>query len=324
MNPARPRDSLLSLGSVSFLWKSPGGPASLSARMKFHSLLLLAPLGAVLLLGSGCATSTPAVGTGASFKGPVGLQLYSLRGQFTKSVPLGVEMTKNFGIHDVELAGTYNLAPEKFRGMLIAAGLNPVSAHFSYEKYRDNPEGIAQEAQALGLKFAGVAWIPHQGAFDEAECRDAAKTFNKAGAVLAAHGIQFFYHCHGYEFEPFASGTLMDLLITESDPRLVAFQMDTTWVFFPGQDPAAWLLKYPGRWQLMHLKDLKKGVARGSLSGGTDPNNDVVLGAGQLDWPAILKAAKRVGVKYYFIEDEAAVAPEQIPQSLRYLEQVRF
>lgn len=292
--------------------------------MKLLCFTLAASAGAVALLLSGCSTHPPAVGTGPSFKGPVGLQLYSLRAQFTKSVPQAIELAKSYGIHDVELASTYNLPPEQFRAMLVAAGLNPVSGHFSFDRYRDDPESVAKEASALGLKYAGVAWIPHKDAFDEAECRTAAATFNKAGAILAAHGIQFFYHCHGYEFEPFGQGTLMDLLMKETDPRLVTFQMDTTWVFFPGQDPAAWLLKYPSRWQLMHLKDLKKGVATGALTGSTDPNNDVVLGTGQLDWPSILKAAKKVGVKYYFIEDEAAAAPEQIPQTLRYLEQVRF
>lgn len=292
--------------------------------MKLLRLSCAASVGAVALFLAGCSSYPPAVGTGSSFKGPVGLQLYSLRAQFTKSVPQAIEMTQNLGIHDVELAGTYNLPPETLRRMLVDAGLNPVSGHFSYDRYRDNPEGVAQEAKALGLKFAGVAWLPHQGSLDEAECRDAASVFNKAGAVLAGHGIQFFYHCHGYEFEPHGQGTLMDLLMQETDPRHVAFEMDTTWVFFPGQDPAAWLLKYPSRWQLMHLKDLKKGVATGSMSGSTDPNNDVVLGTGQLNWPSILKAARKIGVKYYFIEDEAAVAPEQIPQSLRYLEQVRF
>ncbi|MBN8248291.1 MAG: hypothetical protein J0L84_12725 [Verrucomicrobia bacterium] len=142
------------------------------------------------LLLAGCATSTPAVGTGPSFKGPVGLQLYSLRAQFTKSVPQAIELARSYGIRDVELAGTYNLKPEQFRGMLVAAGLNPVSGHFSYERYKNDPESVAQEAKALGLKYAGVAWIPHEGAFDEAECRDAAVTFNKAGAVLAAHGLE--------------------------------------------------------------------------------------------------------------------------------------
>lgn len=276
-----------------------------------------------LALLSGCAT-TPSVGTGKSFKGPVGLQLYSLRAQFTKNVLQGLEITKGYGIHDVELAGTYNQRPEKFRETLLANGLNPVSAHFAYERYRDNPEAVAEEAQKLGLKYAGLAWIPHNGPLNEQTTREAAAVFNRAGQVLAKSGIRFFYHAHGYEFQPYGKDTLMDLLIRETDPKYVAFQMDTTWIYFPGQDPVAWLNKYPTRWELMHMKDLKKGVARGALTGNTDVNNDVPLGTGQLDWPAILKTAKKVGVKYYFIEDESAAAPEQIPQSLRYLEQVSW
>ncbi|MCK6501782.1 MAG: sugar phosphate isomerase/epimerase, partial [Nitrospira sp.] len=196
--------------------------------------------------------------------------------------------------------------------------------HFGYDQWKNDPEGAVKEAKALGLKFAGTAWISHKAPFTEAAARDAIAVFHKAGAACAKEGIQFFYHVHGFEFQPWADGTLMDLLIKESDPKLVAFEMDTTWVFFPGQDPATWLRKYPGRWQLMHMKDLKKGVARGSLSGGTDPNNDVSLGTGQLDWPGILKAAQETGVKHYFIEDEAATAPDQIPQSLKYLGEVKW
>ena len=271
---------------------------------------------------TGC--STPSVGTGKSFNGPVGLQLYSLRAQFTKSVPQAIELTKSFGIHDVELAGTYNVTPERFREQLLAAGLNPVSMHTSYERYRDNPEGVAAEAKALGLKYSGLAWVPHKGNFTEAECRETARVFNHAGEVLAKAGIRFFYHVHGYEFQPYGNGTLLDLLMQETNPKFVAFEMDTTWIFFPGQDPAALLHKYSGRWELMHLKDLKKGVARGELTGHTDPNNDVALGTGQLDWPGILKAAHETGVKVYFIEDEAATSPEQIPQTLRYLETVSW
>jgi sugar phosphate isomerase/epimerase len=104
----------------------------------------------------------------------------------------------------------------------------------------------------------------------------------------------------------------------------MSYQMDILWVVFPGEDPAAWLLKYPGRWELMHLKDLKPGVATGLHTGGTDPNNDVVLGTGQMNWPKILAAAKKSGVKHYFIEDESVAAPDHIPQSLAYLSQVRF
>lgn len=114
-------------------------------------------------------------------------------------------------------------------------------------------------------------------------------------------GIKFFYHCHGYEFRPFGEITFMDLLMKETDPGSVAFQMDVLWVVHPGQDPVVWLNKYPKRWQLLHLKDLKRGV-KGDFSGKSDVTNDVALGKGQMDWPKILKAARRAGVKHYFIE----------------------
>src|SRR5437868_2195922 len=140
------------------------------------------------------------VGVGRKFKGPVGLQLYSLRGSFAKDVPATLDKVKAFGIKYVELASTYNLPPEKFKQMLDERGLVPVSAHFPYERFRDDVEGIAKEAKVLGLKYAGIAWIPHNGDFDEKTAKQAAEVFNKAGEALGKHGIKFFYHTHGYEF----------------------------------------------------------------------------------------------------------------------------
>jgi sugar phosphate isomerase/epimerase len=259
-----------------------------------------------------------------SFDQPIGLQLYSLRADFTRNVPATLEKVKSFGIRDVELAGTYNLSPERFKEMLKANGLNPVSGHFPFDAYRTNLAGVVHDAKILGLKYSGCAWIPHEGAFDEKECRDAAAVFNQAGEALAKEGIQFFYHVHGFEFESHGNGTLLDLLMAETNPKQVRYQMDVLWVVFPGQDPVKLLEKYKGRWELMHLKDLKKGVATGSLSGKTDVANDVVLGTGQMDWKAIMAAAKKAGIKHYFIEDESPTAAEQIPQSMKFLKQVRW
>ena len=264
------------------------------------------------------------VGTGPSFKGPIGLQLYSLRAQFTKNVPETMAAVHGFGIKEVELAGTYNLSPEKFNELLKANKLQAISGHFAFERYRDDAEGVAKEAHALGLKYAGVAWIPHGADFTEADLKSAVEVFNKAGEVLSKHGIKFFYHCHGYEFTPYKGGTFMDALMKETDAKKVSFEMDVFWVVFPGQDPAKWLEKYPGRWELLHVKDMKKGVKTGESTGKTDVNNDVALGTGQMDWPSILKAAKKSGVKHYFIEDESASSVEQIPQSLKFLETVKW
>jgi sugar phosphate isomerase/epimerase len=286
-------------------------------------LILLSTVCAVLVGAPGAAAAAKAVGTSRQFKGPVGLQLYSLRDEFKKDVPGTLDRVQGYGFRVVEAAGTYGLAPDRFKEMLAARHLQAIGAHFAFEKFRDDPEAVAQEAKALGLKYAGVAWIPHQGNFDEKQCREAIAVFNRAGQVMARQGLKFFYHTHGYEYQPFAQGTLMDLLITGTDPKLVSFEMDLLWTVHPGQDPAKLLAKYGRRWELMHLKDLKRGV-KGDLSGGTDVKNDAVLGTGQMDFPAILKAARKAGVKYYFIEDESPWAAEQIPQSLRYLEQVSW
>ena len=254
----------------------------------------------------------------------MGLQLYSLRDQFKTNVAGTLDEVKSWGIKYVELAGTYGLPPEKFKTELDARGITPIGAHFDYKRYQDDPEGVAREAKALGLKYAGCAWIPHNGDFDEKTCREAIAVFNKAGEVMARHGLKFFYHVHGFEFQPYGQGTLLDLLFTETNPKFVNYEMDIFWIVFPGQDPVKLLEKYPHRWVLAHLKDMKKGTPTGALTGNTAVTNDAALGAGQMDLPAILRAAKKAGLKYYFIEDESPWSEKQVPQSLRYLEQVRF
>jgi sugar phosphate isomerase/epimerase len=292
--------------------------------MKFNFPQLFSSMAGWALLLATTSSQAASAGIGHSFKGPIGLQLYSLREQFGKDVSGTLDEVKSFGIKYAELAGTYGLTPEKFHAELTARGIKPISAHFGYERYRDDAEGVAAEAKALGLEYAGCAWIPHTGDFDEKTCRDAIAVFNKAGEVMAKHGLKFFYHVHGFEFQPFGQGTLLDLLFQETNPKYVNYEMDIFWIVFPGQDPVKLLEKYSKRWQLMHLKDMRKGTQTGALTGGTDVKNDAALGQGLMDLPSILRAAKKVGVKWYFIEDESPWSEKQIPQSLQYLEQVKF
>ena len=270
-------------------------------------------------------TALSARAEGGGFNAPAGLQLYSLRSQFAlRGVPWTLDRVKEFGITEVELAGTYNLSAADFKKELDARGLKPVSSHFPYSRYQKDIEGVVKDAKALGIQYAGCAWIDHVAPFDETEARAAAEVFNKAGEALAKEGITFFYHCHGYEFQPHGDGTLFDLLMKETKPEQVSYQMDILWVVFPGQDPAKLLEKYTGRWKLMHLKDLKKGVATGALTGHTDVKNDVTLGTGQMNWPAIFSAAQKAGIKHYFIEDESPTSMEQIPNSLAFLKNLKW
>jgi len=270
------------------------------------------------------ASGAETVGTGPSFKGPIGLQLYSLRAQMIKNVPATLDWVRNTGIKNVELAGTYNFTPEQFKKELDSRGLNPVSGHFPFERYRDDAEGIARDAKALGLKYVGCAWIPHKAPFDEKACREAIAVFNKAGEALAQQGLRLFYHAHGYEFQPHGSGTLLDLMMAEMNPKFANFQMDVFWIVHPGHDPVKLLERYGSRWELMHLKGMKTGTPTGILTGTADVANDTAVGVGQIDFVPILRAAQKVGVKWYFIEDESAVSEKQIQESLRFLERVRW
>jgi sugar phosphate isomerase/epimerase len=275
-------------------------------------------------LNNGSRASRHGSGTSQSFRGPVGLQLYSLRDLLGKNVPLGLQTARGLGFTEVELAGTYGLPTARFREMLLRAGLNPVSAILDFSQFDRQIDQVISEAKALGVSYVGTAGIPHEGAFTEADARKAAEVFNRAGETLAKHGLRLFYHNHGFEFVQHGDGTLFDLLLQATKPEFVSFEMDIFWTVHPGQDPVRLLKKYPNRWALMHVKDMRKGTRTGLLTGSEDARNDVALGTGQIDLQAVLKAAQEVGVKHYIIEDESPTVLNQIPQSVRYLESLAW
>ena len=252
----------------------------------------------------------------------IGLQLYSLRNQLGRDVPGTLDKVKALGFVNVELAGTYGLTPEQFKEQLDRHGLNAFSGHFPYDRFKDDVEGVAREAKTLGLKYVGFSWIPHDesAGFTESKCREAAAVLNRAGEALAKHGLKLFSHTHGYEFQPYKDGTLFDLLMSETDPRFMNFQMDVFWVVHAGQDPVKLLEKFKGRWQLLHLKGMRDGTPIGLLTGKPPKTTNVALGTGQIDYVPVLRAAKKAGVTWYIIEDESPSVEEQLPQSLNYLQ----
>lgn len=252
-----------------------------------------------------------------------GLQLYSLRDQFAKDVPGTLDKVRDFGLQNGELAGTCGLPPEAFKAMLDARGLRAVAGHFPMDRYRKDVTGTARDAKLPGLEYVGCAWIDHQDPFAEKTCRDAIEVFNNAGAALARCGLKFYYHTHGYEFQPQGKGTPFDLMMTQTDPKFVSYEMDAFWIVQAGQNPVKLFKKYPRRWQLTHLKGMKESTPTGLLTGHSDVANDVPLGTGKIDYPPILRAAKRAGVKWHFLEDESPTVEQQIPGSLQYLKTVK-
>src|SRR5690242_10390159 len=143
------------------------------------------------------------------FKGPLGVQLYSVRNAISTNVPGTLARVRALGFREVELAGTYGLTAAQFRSELDRAGLQATSMHVGYERWRDSLPSVLDEAQALGVRYVGTAWIPHaDGALSEEGAHRAAADFNAWGRAAQQRGLQFFYHVHGYEFTPGPTGTL--------------------------------------------------------------------------------------------------------------------
>src|SRR3954467_15785842 len=174
------------------------------------------------------------------FKGPLGVQLYSVRDAIAKDVPGTLARVRALGFREVELAGTYGLSASQFRAELDRAGLRATSMHVGYERLRDSLPAVLDEARILGVRYVGTAWIPHNdGPLTEEGARRAVADFNAWGRSAQQQGLQFFYHVHGYEFQPGASGALpMDILMRETASDAVKFEMDVFWISRPGPTPA--------------------------------------------------------------------------------------
>ncbi len=268
------------------------------------------------------ATSLAAFASGTEH--PVGLQLVSLHEPLDANLDQGLSLVKALGFTVVETAGNYGLTAGQLRSQLDAHGLQAVSSHFQYPQLQDNLSGVIADAKALGSSNIIVPWIPHTGVFDEAKARKAAADFNAWGKVIKAAGLRLGYHPHGGEFEPLAGGgTGFDILARETDPSLLFFEMDVFWVVHAGQDPVALMKKFPGRWRMFHLKDMRAGAATGIYTGQAPIADFVPLGTGRVDWPAVLAEGQSQGVEYSFIEDEGVDPPKNIPISLRYLSSIR-
>lgn len=250
-----------------------------------------------------------------------GVVSYTYRNEFAKDVPGTLDSIRALGITNIEFSNLFGKTAAELRALLDARRMRCTSYGTSYEAVSQKMDQVVQDAKTLGASFVRIAWIPHTQPMDLALAQQTVTDFNRFGQQLRENGLTFCYHNHGYEFAPYENGTYFDYIVQHTNPKFVSFEMDILWVFHPGQDPAALLKKYPKRFKLMHVKDLKKGV-KGDLSGSTPTENDVTLGTGQLDLPKILKAARKSHIRYYYIEDENPNASRQVPVSLAYLKKL--
>jgi sugar phosphate isomerase/epimerase len=275
-------------------------------------------LGIVVLLIGINPRPTFAQKKGTLYTFPFGVQSYTFRKSFPNGVAATLDSIRAMGITEIE-GGGGKMSSEEFKKLCDERGISIPSSGAGYDELVKDPLAVAQRTKALGATFLMCAWIPHaKEGFTLENAKKAVVDFNAAGKVLKENGITLCYHIHGYEFVPYEKGTLLDYLITNTNPEYVSLEMDILWTQFGGGDPVALLKKYGTRWKLLHVKDLRKGVKK-DLTGGTSQENDVALGTGEIDIPGIIKEAKKLGITHYFIEDESSHVNTQVPQSIAYL-----
>jgi sugar phosphate isomerase/epimerase len=272
------------------------------------------------LLAAGLGSAV--LGMGDARRINVGLELYSLRDDMKRDLPGTLKRVRQMGFDHVEVPGLYGLSAASFRRALDDAGLKATAFVAPYDQLKNNLADVQANLKTLGARWALLPWINHGDKFERADAERAAKDMNAWSKELNAAGYKFAYHVHGYEFQPSAEGTLLDLMAQTTDAETVKFQLDTFWIVWPGQDCVALMRRHPMRFRILHLKDLRKGV-KGDLSGQAPVDNSVVLGDGVIPWKQVLDIAREQHVEDYFIEDESTKAAEQIPLSLAYLRQLQ-
>lgn len=247
-----------------------------------------------------------------------GIVSYTFRNQFSKDIPGTLDYIKSLGIDNIEFSNLFGQVAYDMKVMIDRRGIKCTSYGVSLDDLINKRPGVIENAKILGATYVRVAWVPHDKPWDLEFAKKTAMLFNEIGKDLHEHGLVFCYHNHGYEFQPYGKGTLFDVLVQETNPTHVSFEIDILWVQHPGQDPAKLICKYPKRFKLMHVKDLKTGVV-GDLTGQTPTDNDVTLGTGQIDLIKVFKSAKKSAIEHYYIEDENNKSWTQVPESLKYL-----
>ncbi|MEP7325241.1 MAG: sugar phosphate isomerase/epimerase [Gemmatimonadota bacterium] len=245
----------------------------------------------------------------------IGVQLYTLRHEMERDFEATLRRVAEVGFQEVEFAGYFGHTPKQVHDLLAELKLNSPSAHMPYESLETNWQEILDQAREIGHQYALIAWTPEEERKTLDDWKRIADKFNRAGEAARRAGLKFGYHNHNFEFTPIDGKVPFDVLLAETDPALVKIEMDLYWITLAGGDPLVYFRQQPGRFPLVHVKDMKKGP----------PPRMVDVGAGDINFKAIFARHEQAGIQHYFVEhDEPADPWASIAASYRYLRGLEF
>jgi sugar phosphate isomerase/epimerase len=258
----------------------------------------------------------------------IGVQLYSVRDKMQADFDGTLARVAGIGYKEVEFAGYFGRTGKQVRAAIDKNGLSAPSTHIQYDELDDKFPSVIETSKEIGLEYIVCPWIPEELRKSPDAWKQVADKFNRCGEQTKKAGMQFGYHNHWFEFLKTADGKLpYDELLRLCDPNLVKMEMDLCWISVAGADPVQYFKKYPGRFPLVHVKDVKTlpQVTTGGAQNFGDTVDLTEVGSGTIDWKRIFAHSEEAGIKHYIVEHDHPKQPfESIATSYKYLQGLRW
>lgn len=251
--------------------------------------------------GMAAAGTLAAISPKVLFANPInqdiGIQLYTIREEVRKDFQGSLKKLSSLGFTTIETADYtnrqfYGQSPADFKKTVLDLGLNPLSCHLNVNL--DTINMVIEDARNAGLKYIVIPWIPEEKRKTLDDYMRLADELNKMGAIARREGMKLGYHNHAFEFNKIEDKIPYDLLLQNTSPENLFMELDTYWVVYGGYNPIDYFSRYPGRFELWHVKDMAEGKDRESTE----------IGSGTLDFPGMYEKAERAGMEYIFLEQE--------------------
>jgi sugar phosphate isomerase/epimerase len=243
----------------------------------------------------------------------ISLQLYTVREETARDMPGTLRRISEIGYPAVEFAGFGGETAEDLRNILDDLGLRASGAHVPFDSWETDPGSVITDMHALSCNHAILPMAPTDQHRDETAVARLAGSLNRWGDLCRQEGVTFSYHNHDFEFAPLDGTTMWEVLVRETDPELVYFELDLYWVRYGGADPEPLLLDLGDRIPLVHLKDMASD----------DQRSDLPVGEGIMPWTSLLEAADEAEVEWYVAEqDNPRDALEDVTISLQYMREL--
>lgn len=221
----------------------------------------------------------------------VGLQLYTLRNELSQDFEGTLARVAELGYKEMEFAGYYGRSPSEVRSTLDQNGMTSPAAHIQLQALRDDLEGEVERAAELGQKYIVVPILP-ESQRTISEYQRTADYLNRAGEVCKQVGIKMGYHNHNFEFIETDGRIPYDILLDETDADLVDMELDLYWIRNAGVDPVAYFENHPGRFSMLHVKDMDEFGRMADV------------GSGEINFAEIFSHADTAGFKHFFVEHD--------------------